>query len=86
MIWTSTGRAGRIFKMSNKIVGTMPPRKRNAKPGQLYLWRLKNGLTQKEASEKFGVSFSTYRRLELMPTLPKKYALAFASVKTKFPA
>lgn len=67
-------------------MGTMPPRKRNAKPGQLYRWRLKNNLIQSEAADKFGVSLSTYRRLELLPTLPKKYALAFASVKTKFPA
>ena len=71
--------------MSSKITATMPPRKRNDKPSALYRWRLKNNLLQREAAEKFGVSFSTYRRLELMPTLPKKYALAFQTVKANLP-
>lgn len=71
--------------MSSKITGTMPPRKRNDKPSPLYRWRLKNKLLQREAADKFGVSFSTYRRLELMPELPKKYALAFQTIKANFP-
>jgi len=71
--------------MSSKIMATMPPRKRNDKPSQLYRWRLKHKLLQREAAKLFGVSFSTYRRLELMPTLPKKYALAFQTVKANLP-
>lgn len=72
--------------MSSKITGTMPPRKRKPKSSALYRWRMKNKLLQPEAAEKFGVSFSTYRRLEDMPTLPKKYALAFQTIKASFPA
>ena len=45
----------------------------------------REGVSQAQAAKLFGVSFSTYRRLELMPTLPKKYALAFQTVKANLP-
>lgn len=63
----------------------MPPRKRNPKPSPIYAWRMARSLTQEEAAGLFGISTMTYRRLELMPKLPKRYELAFAMLKQTHP-
>jgi transcriptional regulator with XRE-family HTH domain len=61
----------------------MAPRKRTDKNTPLYRWRIGAGLMLKEAAELFGVSLSTYRRLELLKELPKPYALAFETIRRK---
>lgn len=63
----------------------MPPRKRTPKPSPIYAWRMARGLMLKEAAVIFGVSLSTYRRLELMTKLPKRYDLAFSTIKQSHP-
>lgn len=60
---------------------TMPPRKRTDKGTPLYIWRHARELTLEQAAERFGVSMSTYRRLESLAVLPKRYALAFESIR-----
>jgi hypothetical protein len=65
------------------LTGTMPPRNRTDKNTPLYRWRMAAGLTMREAAEKMLVSFTTYRRLELMPTLPPRHALIFQTVSKK---
>lgn len=65
------------------MTDTMPPRKRIDKDTTLYRWRHAQELTLEQAAEKFGVSLSTYRRLEAMPSLPKRYALAFDALTRK---
>jgi hypothetical protein len=62
---------------------TMPPRNRTDKNTPLYRWRMAAGLTMREAAEKMLVSFTTYRRLELMPSLPKRHAAVFAMISKK---
>jgi transcriptional regulator with XRE-family HTH domain len=59
----------------------MPPRKRADKNTPLYRWRHAVQLTLEQAAARFGVSTSTYRRLEAMKTLPKRYSLAFDSIR-----
>ncbi len=49
----------------------------------LYIWRQANNLRQEDAAKLFGVSMSTYRRLELLKHLPPLYALAFETLKKK---
>ncbi len=61
----------------------MAPRKRIDKGTDLYRWRIASGLMLKEAAALFGVSLSTYRRMELMTDLPKPYALAFETIRRK---
>ena len=61
----------------------MPPRKRHDKGTPLYLWRHAAGLTLADAAKRFGVSLSTYRRLEAMPALTKRYQLAFETIRRK---
>lgn len=60
---------------------TMPPRKRTDKDTALFRWRHAAGLTMTEAAGKFGVSLSTYKRLEVLRTLPRRYDLAFRSLR-----
>lgn len=60
---------------------TMPPRKRIDRGTALYRWRHAAALTQAEAARKFGVALSTYKRLEVLRTLPKRYELAFRSLR-----
>jgi DNA-binding XRE family transcriptional regulator len=69
----------------SKKTDAMPPRHRTPKSSQIYAWRMARGLTQEEAAEVFGISFTTYRRLELMKTLPKRYELAFTTIKQTHP-
>lgn len=59
---------------------SMPPRERTDKNTPLYKWRMKRAYTLEEAAGHFGVSMSTYRRLESMKVLSKKYALVFSAV------
>lgn len=59
----------------------MGPRHRTDKATPLYRWRHAKGLTMREAADRLLVSFSTYRRLESMPTLPKRHAAIFAARK-----
>lgn len=59
----------------------MPPRKRADKNTPLFRWRHAVGLTLAQAADKFGVSMSTYRRLEGLKHLPKRYALAFDTIR-----
>lgn len=61
----------------------MPPRKRADKNTPLYRWRMAAGLTMREAAGRMLVSFTTYRRLELMKTLPKRHAAIFRMIRTK---
>lgn len=65
------------------LTSTMAPRKRTDKNTPLYAWRIASKLMLKEAAALFGVSMSTYRRLESMPTLPTPYALAFETIRRK---
>lgn len=64
---------------------TMPPRERTDKNTPLYVWRMKRQYTLAEAAEIFGVSMSTYRRLESLKALSKKYALVFSAVQKLHP-
>lgn len=64
---------------------TMPPRRRTDKNTPLYAWRMKRQYTLAESAEIFGVSMTTYCRLELLKVLSKKYALVFAAVKNQHP-
>lgn len=65
------------------MTSTMPARNTNKEPTPLYVWRQANDLRQEDAAKLFGVSMSTYRRLELLKQLPPLYALAFETLKKK---
>ncbi len=60
----------------------MAARKRIDKGTALYRWRIAADLTLREAAKEFGVSLSTYRRLEAMNRLPTRYALAFRAIRS----
>jgi transcriptional regulator with XRE-family HTH domain len=61
----------------------MPPRERTDKNTPLYRWRMAAGLTMREAAVRMLVSFTTYRRLEAMKTLPKRHAAIFAMITAR---
>lgn len=58
-------------------------RRRVEKGTPLYEWRMNLGITQEDAAKEFGISFSLYRTLENQHVLPKRYDLAFATVRGK---
>lgn len=63
------------------MTGTMPARDTGKKKTPLLVWRMGLNITQQDAAGRLGVSFSTYRRLELLTRLPRTYALALEALK-----
>lgn len=61
----------------------MPPRKRTDKNTPLYRWRMARGLTMREAAKLMLVSFTTYRRLEVLRALPPRHAAVFSLISKK---
>lgn len=65
------------------MAGTASARDTGKKKTPLLTWRMGLNIIQQDAAKRLGVSFSTYRRLELLPRLPRTYALALEALKSQ---
>jgi transcriptional regulator with XRE-family HTH domain len=65
------------------MITVMPPEPKYVRVSDLSKWRRAKGWTQKELAAEIGVGVATVQRLEAMPSLPKKYQLAFDQLKDK---
>ena len=62
----------------------MPRCPAEPRTNELYRFRMAKGWTQAETAERLGVSWSTYKRLEAVRVLPRRYQHAFEGFKAKY--